>query len=635
MQFHLNGFRAGDPDIKAAADGADLPKDDLPAEVDVLIIGCGPAGLTLAAYLAEFPDITTCIVERKSGPMELGQADGVSCRSMEMFQAFGFAEKVKREAYWVNETTFWNPDPDKPNAIHRTGRVQDVEDGLSEMPHVILNQARIHDRYLEVMRNAPTRLEPDYGRKFVSLSVERGADLHPVTVTLERTDPAYEGQQEVVRARYVVGCDGARSAVRGAIGRELKGDRANQAWGVMDVLAVTDFPDFRLKSLIKSADAGNIILIPREGGHLVRLYIELDALTKDQQLAPKEVTVDHLIDAAQSIFSPYQIDIKEVAWWSVYEVGHAITDKFDDVPGERVGDQSPRVFIAGDACHTHSAKAGQGMNVSMGDAFNLGWKLVSVLKGRSEPELLHSYSAERQKVAQDLINFDHEWSRIIGARAANSIEDDTPKFQSYFIEHGRFTAGLSVKYLPSQLTGSSDWQSLASGFEIGTRFHSAPVICLADAKPVHLGHVIEADASWRMFAFAGVGDDGTGGSGIGGLCRYLAEDAGSPLRRFGEAGTDMDALIDLRAVFQQHHHDLDYTALPSFLRPPKGRYGLMDYEKAFCADQSQGDVFDMRGINRETGCLVVVRPDQHVAQILPLHGFDALAAFFDGFMKSD
>ena len=77
-----------------------------PSDVDVLIVGCGPAGLTLAAQMAQFPEITTRIIEQNSGPLEVGQADGIACRSMEMFEAFGFAHKVEREAYWVNETCF-------------------------------------------------------------------------------------------------------------------------------------------------------------------------------------------------------------------------------------------------------------------------------------------------------------------------------------------------------------------------------------------------------------------------------------------------------------------------------------------------------------------------------------------------
>ncbi|MCG8443976.1 MAG: FAD-binding monooxygenase, partial [Caulobacterales bacterium] len=615
-----------------AAAGLNAP-DGLPEETDVLVVGCGPAGLTLAAQLSHFPQIRTCVVEQKPGPLERGQADGLSCRSMEMFQAFGFADKIKREAYWVNETTFWNPHPERPQEIARSGRIQDVEDGLSEMPHVILNQARVHDRYLEIMLRAPTRLTPFYSTKLIGLEILNDGSDHPVIVTLQHGEPGREGEPVTIRARYVVGCDGARSSVRGAIGRELTGDRANQAWGVMDILAVTDFPDIRLKTLIKSSNEGNIIIIPREGGHLVRIYIEMDKLSDGQRISTDDVTVDQLIGATNRVLRPYAIDVKEVAWWSIYEVGHRLTDKFDDVPAGQADTRAPRVFIAGDACHTHSAKAGQGMNVSMGDAFNLGWKLVSVLLGRCEPSLLHSYSVERHKVAKALIDFDHEWSRIIGARpeAAESGQD-TPKFQRYFIEHGRYTAGLSVQYEPSELTGAPSWRSLATGFEIGTRFHSAPVIRAVDAKPMQLGHVIEADCRWRLFAFAGPGDPSDAGSGVGRLCRFLAEASDSPVRKYTPSDADLDSIIDVRAIFPHHHRDINIGALPELLKPFKGRLRLRDYEKVFAPDLRQGDIYTMRGVDRERGCIVIVRPDQYVSHVLPLDGFAALASFFDGFM---
>ena len=137
MQFHLDGFKLGNPEISEPAErySTSRSSDALPEEVDILIVGCGPAGLTLAAQLASFPEIRTRIIDQKSGRLVVGQADGIACRTMEMFEAFGFSERVLKEAYWVNETSFWKPDERHRDSIVRSGTVQDTEDGLSEFPH--------------------------------------------------------------------------------------------------------------------------------------------------------------------------------------------------------------------------------------------------------------------------------------------------------------------------------------------------------------------------------------------------------------------------------------------------------------------------------------------------------------------
>ncbi len=630
MQFHLNGFRPGDPTVYPASATARKVGEPLPEEVDVLIAGCGPAGLCLAAQLARFPEISTMIVEPKLGPMEKGQADGISVRSMEMFQAFGFGEKVSRESVWINETTFWTPSPDELSSIRRVGRVQDVADGLTEMPHVLLNQARVHDMFLDVMRNSPSRLQPEYGVRVAGLTIDSDDPAAPVEVALERTKPGREGGRELVRARYVVGCDGARSTVRAAIGGALHGDAAHQAWGVMDILAVTDFPDWRMKVLIQSQGEGAMLILPREGGYLVRLYVELERLGEGQRAADRGLGIEDIIAKATRILRPYSLDVKDVVWWSIYEIGHRLTDTFDDVSPDKVSTRNPRVLLAGDACHTHSPKAGQGMNVSMGDTFNLGWKLISVLKGRSAPSLLHSYTAERRAAAQGLVEFDHKWSRIIGARADDDDQNPMPRFQREFIRNGEFTAGLTICYEPSALTGEGIYQSLASGYPIGKRFHSAPVMRLADARPMQLGHCIEADARWRLFAFAGAGDVGQPGGDIHSLCEFLETSQVSPIRRHTRPDEDIDGIIDFRAIFQQEFRALEHPSMPPLLRPTKGILGLTDYEKVFCADHRNGDIFDLRGIDRREGCLVLVRPDQHVAHVLPLSATKELTEFFAG-----
>jgi phenol 2-monooxygenase len=636
MQFYLNGYTVGDPEMLPPAASATKASEGLPDEVDVLIVGCGPAGLVLAAQLAAFPGIKTRIVDRRPGPLELGQADGIACRTVEMFTAFGLGERLLKEAYWVNETVFWKPDPNDRSKIVRSGRIQDVEDGLSECPHVIVNQARVHDYLLEVMRKSSIRLVPDYNRHVNKVEVGDSGD-YPVTVSLQRMEPDRHGREETIRARYVVGCDGARSSVRQSIGRALVGDVANQAWGVMDVLAVTDFPDIRLKSVIHSANEGNVLIIPREGGYLVRFYIELDKLNPDQHLTTKDVTTDQLIAATNRIIHPYTVDVKDIAWWSVYEIGQRLCDKFDDVPKDEMASRFPRVFIAGDACHTHSAKAGQGMNVSMQDTFNLGWKLAAVLRGTSSPALLHTYSAERQAIAKELIDFDREFARMFSAPPKEAgVEGegvDPQVFQSHFVKQGRFTAGVATQYTPSLIRAEPTFQHLAAGFALGMRFHSAPVIRLVDAKPMHLGHAGGADGAWRIYIFADSRNPQDPESRLGALCRSLDSDE-SPIKRFTPPGDDVDSVIDVRAIFRQGHRDPSVLGMPPVLLPRKGRFGLIDYEKMFCPDLKAGtDVFEMRGVDREHGCMVVVRPDQYIAHVLPLHGFAALVEFFEGFMS--
>ncbi len=619
MQYYLNGFHPGDPVMSPSRAGhAGILRPDLPDEVDVLIVGCGPAGLVLAAQLAGFPSITTRIIERKPGPLQLGQADGIACRTVEMFEAFGLADQLLNEAYWVNETAFWHPDP-AAGGITRTGRVQDTADDLSEFPHVIVNQARIHDYLLRSMQRSQTHLSPEYSLDFRALTVDPTAD-YPVTVTLhdELADAPL-----TIRARYVVGCDGARSKVRKSIGRELHGTTANHAWGVMDILPLTDFPDIRFKSAIQSADAGNILLIPREGGYLVRLYVDLGEVTEASRTVVHAMTAEDVLAVANRVLQPYSIEAAETVWFSIYEVAQRVTDAFDDTAG-RGGD--PHVFIAGDACHTHSAKAGQGMNVSMQDAFNLGWKLAAVLRGLSDQTLLHTYSSERHPIAQELIAFDREWSAMMASApdpAHGGVGSE--ELEQYYVEHGRFTAGVATRYRLSPLTDSDAAQSLATGLEIGTRFHSAPVTRVADGRQVELGHAARADGRWRLYLFAGQDEEE-----VFELCRWLTEAPTSPIVRHTPQRADIDDVIDVRAVFQRSHDDVELGALPRLLLPRKGRLGLTDYEKTFSAvTKLARDIYAARGLDRTTGCMVVVRPDQYISTVLRLQDRDELAEFFD------
>jgi phenol 2-monooxygenase len=255
-------------------------------------------------------------------------------------------------------------------------------------------------------------------------------------------------------------------------------------------------------------------------------------------------------------------------------------------------------------------------------------------EGRAKPELLRTYTLERHAIAQGLIDFDKEWSKIMASPPKDPERPelagvDPAELQAYFVESGRYTAGVATHYPPAiVLTAAATHQTLARGFTIGMRFHSAPVVRLADAKPVQLGHAARADGAWRIYAF---GD--ASGQRLRKLADFLLESEKSPIRRFTAKGADIDSVIDVRAVFQQGHRELKVEELPPILLPRKGRFGLIDYEKAYTPDLKNGpDIFELRGIDREKGAIVVVRPDQHVANVLPLYAHDELAAFFGGFL---
>ena len=640
MQYHLNGFKPGNYEIPdAAREPAPLPPIiKLPTEVDVLIVGCGPAGLTMARQLSEFTDITTCIVEQESGPLLFGRADGISCRTIEIMEAFNCSEMIVKESYQLKQNAFWEPDSAHPENIKRTHKIADARLGLSEFTHSIVNQARLHEILLEGMKNSVTHLVPHYSRRLLSVDMDsqvtQDLSAYPVTATFERSDEGDANKIETVRARFIIGTDGARSAVRKGMSIALEGDSANKAWGVMDVLVVTDYPDIRVKSFIQSKENGAVMTIPREGGYLVRMYVELELLDKGQRAADIQLTEKDIIAKMQLIFSPYTVSVKEVAWWSIYEVGQRVADRFDDRPLNNAENLIPRGFVAGDACHTHSPKGGWGLNTSLPDTFNLGWKLAAVLQGKSHPKLLQTYSPERRKVAQQLIEADKQLSKLVATsptakQGEQQIKTDITDIEKFMARQNGFVAGTAIEYFPSYICTGQENQTLATGFNIGQRFHSAEAIRVSDGRCQHLGHLNKADGRWRLFIFGSDQNPTDSTSDSAQLIHFLAKSESSPVIKYTPEGTDIDSVIDVYGVFQQQ--DLAIEEIPGFLWPAKGKYGLNDYEKVFHADQDN-DIYALRGIDRSRGCMVIVRPDQHIANILPLNAQTELSAFFDEFM---
>lgn len=625
MQFHHNGYVSEDPRVKDAAPGRSL--DAAPADdVDVLIVGTGPAGIITAAQLSMFPAVTTRIIEKRAGRLELGHADGVAVRSIETFQAFGFATDIVEECFRIVQTAFWKPSPEDHRKIARSVVTEDDASGLSEFPHITVNQARVADYFIDFMKKSPTRMQPEYNLEFLGLTVHPDRE-YPVEVRVRNT---VRNTESIVNAKYVLGADGAHSAVRESIGRKLTGKQAMHAWGVLDAVVETDFPDFRTKAVIDS-QAGSILWIPREGGYLTRIYVDLGEVP-DGPNEVRKTTPEEVVRRANEILYPYTMEVRDLPWFSVYEVGHRITDKYDDVDDDSI----PHVFTAGDACHTHSAKAGQGMNVSMQDGWNLAWKLGYVLSGWAPESLLKTYDAERRETGQALIDFDSQWSSLM-AKKAEDFEDPT-EIERFYVDTWEFPSGMRTKYKPSMLTTSDKYQDLAKGYPIGKRFKSAVSVRKCDARPLQIGHLHEADGRYRIYVFADSAAPSDHTSPTAKLAEWLENDPASPLRKYVADGQDFAERFDVKVIYQQNVNEFEMGDVPSVFMPVTGQCRTRNWELVFGKNlvreenrDYEADIFEWREISRD-GCVVIVRPEHYVAGVLPLDATDELAAYFDGLL---
>ena len=277
--------------------------------------------------------------------------------------------------------------------------------------------------------------------------------------------------------------------MRRALGYRMIGDSVDSIWGVMDIHPRTNFPDIRKKCAIQTSN-GSLLIIPREGGSMVRFYIELGSSTP-----VKDVVLDDLHAAAKTILNPYKLEVALTPWWSVYAIGQRVADHFT---------RDGRVFLTGDACHTHSPKAGQGMNVSLQDGYNIGWKLAAVLKKQATTELLETY-AERKQIAANLISFDRAFATSFSAKIKPAGEK---LFSDIFVEAGQYTAGLATRYEASLITNSEGSnQSFAENIIVGMRFPSTQVVRFCDARAMQLMKVLPSDGRWRLVLFVGGVDD--------------------------------------------------------------------------------------------------------------------------------
>lgn len=632
------------------------------------------------------------IVDKRGTKIYNGQADGLQCRTLEILDSFEFADRAWKEGNHMLEICLWNPGQD--GVIRRSDRIPDTIPGISRFQQLVLHQGRIERFFLDSLKeHSDIRVERGVLPQSLTFDESKAEDddAYPIKVTLQHltedeinpaqsnatksgaapSDGLYRsnmapddteellnkatnnkaGTHETIQAKYMIGCDGAHSWTRKQLGYTLDGEQTDYIWGVLDIIPITDFPDIRQRCAIHSANSGSVMVIPREN-KLVRLYIQMTTTEKGGEPVDRtNITPAMILECAQRTLAPYKLSYEYCDWWTAYQIGQRVGSNFS---------KNERIFLAGDAVHTHSPKAGQGMNVSMQDTYNLCWKISAVLKGTADRRILKTYQSERRRIAQDLIAFDHKFSRLFSGRPATDMMDEAgismEEFKNAFEKGNLFASGVAVDYGASLIVakdGSSidqgdgtdvgvinskravSKQQLALNVKLGMRMPSFKVLNQSDARPWHFQEILRSTGQWRLVVFAGDVSDKAQMSRVQQLGETLAA-KDSFISRFSPAGKPIDSVIEILTIHRAPRALTELHDFHEIFHPYSKRDGW-DYWKIYADDisyhEGHGQAYENYGVDKKKGCAVILRPDQYVSWVGELEDVQDMDRFFSGFMK--
>ncbi|KAH7207803.1 FAD binding domain-containing protein [Fusarium redolens] len=439
---------------------------------DVCVVGAGPAGLMLSVVLAKL-GLSVKVVDERPDQTTVGRADGIQPKTIETLQMLRIGDDLVQTGVKVHDICMWRGSPTE--GLRRTGREVHYPSSVVDVlhPYILLcHQGMMEGTFINDLRKSGVEVTRSHTFRGVANSSDH------LQIECDKDGET----RTAIPARYLVGCDGARSAVRNAIpGAASQGTPHNSVWGVLDGELDTDFPDIWSKTVIFSEEHGSVLLIPRER-NMTRLYIEMKS-----SVTSKGLGQEFVMEQARLIMAPYTVNWTSVEWFGNYQVSQRFATRFLD--------PTQRIFIAGDASHTHSPKAAQGMNTSVHDSWNLGWKLnLAARNFAKDGVLLQSYEQERKKIAEDLINFDLEHANEIAG-------GDSKRLAENFRKNTRFISGVGVEYGPNELNHSLD-AAPSGDAKPGCNLPQAKVTRYIDACPVDVQLDVPILGQFRVYVVA-------------------------------------------------------------------------------------------------------------------------------------
>lgn len=388
-------------------------------------------------------------------------------------------------------------------------------------------------------------------------------------------------------------------------------------------------------SIVTNA-VGTILIIPRERG-LVRFYVPVqvcEAGTSDR-FDRSTITPDLIKARVQAILSPFTFDFKLYSWWTVYQVGQRIATQ---------STKGNRIFLAGDAVHTHSPKMGLGMNMSMQDAFNVGWKIALVVAGSLKPDILETYALERHPLAEMLLDFDRHWSPMFTDQRPGEADAKATDIALIAEKFEDFADGWKVFYPASSLVckavGDDAGFALAKQMIPGERVRPVKIRNQADGGTQWTTRVLESDGRFRILVLAGDLRNPMQKQRIGALARILdgqPESATSPLGRYMEIPGRFTSPIDILTIHASPWQEVEFFDFPEVLRPFDPVKGWA-YDKIWCDSSCvfdrycDGKSYDKWGVDRVLGALAVVRPDQYIGWVGELGDVAEMIQYLDGIL---